>query len=173
MGTALAIIFLTTWINQAFFYYGYYEGQKVHVLLWVIKPNTPILGELTQGGVALTLEGSIRGLIIGTKIITLFCLGMAFIENTSVRETIGAFSKYSPKLATMVAITIRYFPLIEEDMKEAYYGLITRGYDPKFRNFLRTLKILMTTLIIVWLKRSKSIAIAAEFRGLFEKKETR
>ncbi len=169
----MAIIFITTWINQAFFYYGYYEGQKVHVIFWVIRPNTPILGEITQGGIALTLEGCIRGLIVGTKIVTLFCLGMAFIENTSVRETLSLFSKKSPRMATIVAITIRYFPLIEEDMHEAYYGLITRGYEPRLRNFLKTLKILMTTLVIVWLKRSKSIAIAAEFRGLFERRGTR
>ncbi|RLF67766.1 MAG: hypothetical protein DRN26_01515 [Thermoplasmata archaeon] len=155
-------IFMLSVISQGFFYYGYYEGQSVHIILWILRPSTPLLGTIT-GGIALTLEGIIHGVIVGTKIVTLMLLGVAFASKTKVSEFVPFLKKYSHDLALSVAIVLRYIPIIADDFENAYNGLLTRG-TLKIGKF-KTLKLLFKAVIVNLSKRAESIAISMYFRG--------
>jgi len=158
----ISYIFILSVLSQGFFYYGYYEGYDVHVIMWVLKPGTPFLGPVT-GGIALTLEGLIHGMIVGTKISTLMLLGIAFASKTKISEFVPLIKKYSNELALSVAIVLRYIPIIAEDFENAYNGLLTRGISEIGK--IKTIKLLFKAVIVNLSKRAESIAIIMYFRG--------
>jgi len=161
----LGYVFIFTLISQGFFYYGFYLGQKVHIIFWILRPEVPILGTITGGGIALTVEGLYHGLIVGTKIITLTLIGLAFMSKTKASEFLPMLKKISRKLAFSVVLVFRYFPIIMNDFQNAYEGLKTRGIEKI--GVIRGLKLIFKAVIINMAKRAESITIAATFRKIY------
>ena len=160
----LGCVFIFTLISQGFFYYGFYLGQNVHIIFWVVRPEVPILGIIT-GGIALTVEGLYHGLIVGTKIITLTLIGLAFMSKTRVSEFLPILKKISHKLAFSIVLVFRYFPIIMSDFQNAYDGLKTRGIERI--GIIKGLKLIFKAVIINMAKRAESITIAATFRRIY------
>ena len=155
-------IFILSVLSQGFFYYGYYEGENVNIILWILKPEFPVLGRIT-GGIALTTEGMMHGIIVGAKIVTLMLLGMAFANKTKVSEFVPIIRRYSRELALSTAIVLRYIPIIANDFENAYNGLLTRGI-PKIGK-IKLIKLVFKAVIVNLSKRAESIAITMYFRG--------
>ncbi len=170
----LPVIKFSAWIifgfvlSQAFFYWGFYSGQKTDIIFWVIKPNiNPIIDFLTEDkGIAVTYQGILWGLVSSAKLIITLYLAFAFSKGLNPKAVLNFLKKahISPIIALGTAMTFRLLPEMLEMAKTVYS--VSKVRKPKNFNKLKMPYTLLKALIYSSVKKAYVTSIALETKGL-------
>ncbi len=170
----LPVIKFSAWIvlgfvlSQAFFYWGFYSGQKTDIIFWVIKPHyNMIVDFLTEGrGIAMTYQGIIWGVISSAKLLITLFLAFSFSKRLSPKTVLNALEKINvpPLIALGAAMTFRLLPEIVEMSKTVYS--VSRIRKPKRFSRITMPYTFLKALIYNSVKKAFVTSLALETKGL-------
>ncbi len=170
----LPVIKFSGWIvlgfilSQAFFYWGFYSGQKTDIFFWVIKPNyNPVIDFLTEGrGIAITYQGIVWGVISSAKLLITLFLAFSFSKGLNPKTVLSFLKKVHvpPLIALGTTMTFRLLPEMVEMTKTVYS--VSKLRKPKNASRLKTPYILLKALIYTSVKKAFVTSIALETKGL-------
>ena len=153
--------------SQSVFYWGFYAGQKVYVLFWIMRPGQNYLIDfLTQGkGIAITYQGFFWGLMSSAKLVTTLLLAYSFSKKFDPFSAIKLMKKFKLPEPFILGflLTFRVLPVMNE-MGRTIYAV------GKVRSQGRSKKVLLPylylkSLIYNSVKRAYMITLAIETKG--------
>ncbi|MDP8022870.1 MAG: energy-coupling factor transporter transmembrane component T [Nitrososphaeria archaeon] len=170
----LPVIKFSAWVvlgfvlSQAFFYWGFYSGQKTYIIFWVIKPHYNLLVDfLTEGkGIAITYQGIIWGIISSAKLLITLFLAFSFSKRLNPKIVLNALKKIHvpPLIALGAAMTFRLLPEMAEMSKTLYS--VSRIRKPKKFSRITMPYTFLKALIYNSVKKAFVASLALETKGL-------
>lgn len=156
-------------ISQSLFYWGFYAGERVTVLLYIFGPGAnPAVDALTMGrGIAVTVQGIYWGIESAAKFgITYFsALGVLYTTRPSrILESINGTRL--PQFIKLSAIaTFRVLPVMVEDM-EAVMSVARARRPAGLGKRLAEPFTVVRSMIFNSVKRAYHLSMALEIRGM-------
>ncbi len=164
-----ALLSLSFIISQSLFYWGFYSGERVTVLLYVFGPGTnPVVDALTMGrGVAITAQGIYWGIESAAKFgITYFSALGALYTTRPSRILESIYGTRLPQFMKLSAIaTFRVLPVMVEDM-EAVISVARARRPAGLRKRLVEPFTVVRSMIFNSVKRAYHLSMALEIRGV-------
>ena len=163
----LCSLILSTTLFQGAFYYRYYQGEKVTIILQIIPRDTPILSFLTANkGIAFTYEGILYGLFVSLKICNAILASLIFIATTKSSEIINLLRKMRLpyKLIIVVIMAIRFIPTIMEEINRILIAFKQKGYNFSLLNIMHSMRLIAKNLVFSNIRRAISLSISLELR---------
>jgi len=151
------------------FYWGFYSGERVAVLLYIFGPGAnPAIDALTMGkGIAVTVQGIYWGIESAAKFgITYFsALGVLYTTRPSrILESINGTRL--PQFIKLSAIaTFRVLPVMVEDM-EAVMAVARARRPAGLGKRLAEPFTVVRSMIFNSVKRAYHLSMALEIRGM-------
>lgn len=176
----LSSLFLFTIFSQSLFFYKYYQGKSVTILLTILPPKRDLWRGITTGkGIVFTLEGALYGVKVALKISTALTLGFFLLLTTRPIELMSALTQigFPPSIALMVISALRFIPTLYEEMSSTFRALKMKGETLSLTNFFRIIKLIVSNTIYRSIGRALILGLSLELRGFkgklkrLEKKE--
>lgn len=119
-------------------------------------------------GNSYTLESLIYGLVTGVKITVMLLWLDCFNEIISPEKFIYIFGRFSPRLAVVLSMSLRFIPMFRKQSKEIEEARRSLGLSSKDRNVIRRFRNSVSNLsiLITWiLERGIDTAASMNARG--------
>lgn len=140
----LPLVILISVFNAAFSHYGVTE-------LFTLK-----------SGNSVTLEALVYGAVFGFRTVCILLWLDCFNEVFSAEKIIWLFSRFSPKIALVISMTLRFIPLLREsaeNIRKARRGL---GIDSNSESGIKKFKLAAHEMSILITKALESAADTAD-----------
>ncbi|NPB00095.1 MAG: hypothetical protein GXO10_01855 [Crenarchaeota archaeon] len=141
----------------------FYSAEPKTVILVIIPPNFPIIGQLT-GGLYLIYQGLIYGLVQSLRMVSVLLVGLAVAWSSNETEVFQILRHYlkSRKLTIAVGIAVRFLDEFQENLRLVRLNMRlmseTKNIFKKFINIV----IPLTAYII---RKTYTITLALIYRG--------
>lgn len=161
----LALLIWGTIYSQALFY----SQLPRTVIFTIIRPEFPILGWLTGGGLFVYEEGFHHGAVQGLRSASILSLGLLMCWTTDSRDMlnglVGLRVPYS--VAFMVITAVRFLPIIITEVATVITVQRLRGFNPtKFGSgIIKTLLNILTPTLANCVRRTGTLAISIQSRA--------
>lgn len=116
-----------------------------------------------------SIEGIIFGITISIRLITLLTVVFIFTSTTSPKDILEAFSFLPYEVATMLMLSLRFIPLVKDEVTKIINAQKSRGLDFRNPNILKTYFPIFVPLFAKTLEGSNHLALAMESRGFKSK----
>ncbi|MDW5550582.1 energy-coupling factor transporter transmembrane component T [Methanosarcina sp.] len=166
--TLVILLVLLIWgtiYSQALFY----SQLPRTVIFTIIRPEFPILGWLTGGGLFVYEEGFHHGAVQGLRSASILSLGLLMCWTTDSRDMlnglVGLRVPYS--VAFMVITAVRFLPIIITEVATVITVQRLRGFNPtKFGSgIIKTLLNILTPTLANCVRRTGTLAISIQSRA--------
>jgi len=157
--------------SQAVFYWGYYSGAQVNVLLYIFRPETNLfIDALTMGkGIAITVQGIYWGIESSLKFGITYFSALGVIYTTSPAEILRTI--YSVKLPQFIRLSaisaFRVLPVMVEDMQSIIAVAKARRPDGLIKRLVEPFTV-VKSMIFNSVKRAYHLSMAIEIKGMPE-----
>lgn len=166
--TLVLLLVLLIWgtiYSQALFY----SQLPRTVIFTIIRPDFPILGWLTGGGLFVYEEGLHHGAVQGLRSASILSLGLLMCWTTDSRDMlnglVGLRVPYS--VAFMVITAVRFLPIIITEVATVITVQRLRGFDPKKlgSGIIETLLNILTPTLANCVRRTGTLAVSIQSRA--------
>lgn len=166
--TLVLLLVLLIWgtiYSQALFY----SQLPRTVIFTIIRPDFPILGWLTGGGLFVYEEGLHHGAVQGLRSASILSLGLLMCWTTDSRDMlnglVGLRVPYS--VAFMVITAVRFLPIIITEVATVITVQRLRGFDPKKlgSGIIKTLLNILTPTLANCVRRTGTLAVSIQSRA--------
>lgn len=166
--TLVILLVLLIWgtiYSQALFY----SQLPRTVIFTIVRPEFPILGWLTGGGLFVYEEGFHHGAVQGLRSASILSLGLLMCWTTDSRDMlnglVGLRVPYS--VAFMVITAVRFLPIIITEVATVITVQRLRGFNPtKFGSgIIKTLLNILTPTLANCVRRTGTLAISIQSRA--------
>ena len=123
------------------------------------------LQTFTYVPIKFSLEGMIFGITISMRLLTLLTVVFTFTFTTSPREILEAFSFLPHEIAIMLMLSLRFIPLVKDEVAKIINAQKSRGLNFRSVNFFKTYFPILVPLFVKTLEGSNHLALAMESRG--------
>jgi len=161
----LALLIWGTIYSQALFY----SQLPRTVIFTIIRPEFPILGWLTGGGLFVYEEGFHHGAVQGLRSASILSLGLLMCWTTDSRDMlnglVGLRVPYS--VAFMVITAVRFLPIIITEVATVITVQRLRGFNPKKfgSGIIKTLLNILTPTLANCVRRTGTLAVSIQSRA--------
>jgi len=141
----------------------FYSAEPKTVLLVIIPPNFPVLGQLT-GGLYLIYQGLIYGLVQSLRMVSVILVGLAVAWSSSETEVFQVLRHYlrSRKLTVAVGLAVRFLDEFQENLKLVRVNMKILS---RTRNILKTFTNIVIPLTAYIIRKTYTIALSLIYRG--------
>ncbi len=141
----------------------FYSAEPKTVLLVIIPPNFPILGQLT-GGLYLIYQGLIYGLIQSLRMVSVILVGLAVAWSSTDTEVFQVLRHYlkSQKLTVAVGLAVRFLDEFQENLKLVRINL---DLVSKSRNIFKRFINIVIPLTAYIIRKTYTISLSLIYRG--------
>ena len=166
--TLAILLILLIWgtvYSQALFY----SQLPRTVIFTIIRPDFPVLGWMTNGGLFVYAEGLQHGAIQGLRSATIMSLGLLMCWTTDSRDMlnglVGLSVPYS--VAFMVVTAVRFLPIIITEVTTVITVQRLRGFSPKkFGSGIITTSLnILTPTLSNCVRRTGTLAVSIQSRA--------
>lgn len=166
--TLVILLVLLIWgtiYSQALFY----SQLPRTVIFTIIRPEFPILGWLTGGGLFVYEEGFHHGAVQGLRSASILSLGLLMCWTTDSRDMlnglVGLRVPYS--VAFMVITAVRFLPIIITEVATVITVQRLRGFNPKKfgSGIIKTLLNILTPTLANCVRRTGTLAVSIQSRA--------
>jgi energy-coupling factor transport system permease protein len=166
--TLVLLLVLLIWgtiYSQALFY----SQLPRTVIFTIIRPDFPILGWLTGGGLFVYEEGLHHGAVQGLRSASILSLGLLMCWTTDSRDMlnglVGLRVPYS--VAFMVITAVRFLPIIITEVATVITVQRLRGFNPKKlgSGIIKTLLNILTPTLANCVRRTGTLAVSIQSRA--------
>lgn len=166
--TLAILLILLIWgtiYSQALFY----SQLPRTVIFTIIRPDFPVLGWLTNGGLFVYEEGLHHGAIQGLRSASILSLGLLMCWTTDSRDMlnglVGLRVPYS--VAFMVVTAVRFLPIIITEVATVITVQRLRGFNPKKfgSGITKTLLNILTPTLSNCVRRTGTLAVSIQSRA--------
>lgn len=141
----------------------FYSAEPKTVILVIVPPNFPIIGQLT-GGLYLIYQGLIYGLVQSLRMVSVLLVGLAVAWSSTETEVFQVLRHYlkSRKLTVAVGIAVRFLDEFQENLKLVRLNMRLMSETKNiFRKFINIV-VPLTAYII---RKTYTITLALVYRG--------
>jgi energy-coupling factor transport system permease protein len=166
--TLVILLVLLIWgtiYSQALFY----SQLPRTVIFTIVRPEFPILGWLTGGGLFVYEEGFHHGAVQGLRSASILSLGLLMCWTTDSRDMlnglVGLRVPYS--VAFMVITAVRFLPIIITEVATVITVQRLRGFNPKKfgSGIIKTLLNILTPTLANCVRRTGTLAVSIQSRA--------
>jgi len=166
--TLAILLILLIWVtvySQALFY----SQLPRTVIFTIIRPDFPVLGWMTNGGLFVYAEGLQHGAIQGLRSATIMSLGLLMCWTTDSRDMlnglVGLSVPYS--VAFMVVTAVRFLPIIITEVTTVITVQRLRGFSPKKfgSGIIKTSLNILTPTLSNCVRRTGTLAVSIQSRA--------
>lgn len=157
--------------SQAVFYWGYYSGAQVSVLLYIFRPGAnSFIDVLTMDrGIAVTVQGIYWGIESSLKFGITYFSALGVIYTTSPAEILRTI--YGIKLPQFIRLSaisaFRVLPVMVEDMESIIAVAKVRRPDGLMKRLIEPFTV-VKSMIFNSVKRAYHLSMAIEIKGMPE-----
>ncbi len=162
------IVFPTMWsfiLLQGLFY----SSEPKTVILVLIPQNFPILGKIT-GGLYLTYQGLIYGLIQSLRMVAVILVGLSVAWTSTDTEVFKILRRYfkNIKVTVAVGVAVRF---LDEFLNELKLIITNYRLTYRYRNPIKIVKHIIIPLTAQIIRRSYTLTLALIYRGYLKARE--
>ncbi len=165
LAVLLLLVIWGTMYSQALFY----SQVPRTVIFTIIRPDLPVLGWLTYGGLYVYKEGFHYGAVQGLRSATVLSLGLLMCWTTDPRDMLNGLVrlKVPYSVAFMVVTAVRFLPIIIAEVATVVTVQRLRGFKPtRFGSgMIRTALSILTPTLASCVRRAGVLAVSIESRA--------
>jgi energy-coupling factor transport system permease protein len=165
LAVLLLLVMWGTMYSQALFY----SQVPKTVIFTIIRPDLPVLGWLTRGGLYVYKEGFHYGAVQGLRSATVLSLGLLMCWTTDPRDMLNGLVrlKVPYSVAFMVVTAVRFLPIIIAEVATVVTVQRLRGFKPtRFGSgMIRTALSILTPTLASCVRRAGVLAVSIESRA--------
>ena len=124
-----------------------------------------ILQTFTHFPFRFSVEGMIFGISVSMRLLTLLTLVFTFTSTTKSREILEAFSFLPYEVAIMLMLSLRFIPLVRDNLTKIINAQKARGLNFRSLNIFKTYFPILVPIFVKSLEGSNHLALAMESRG--------
>jgi energy-coupling factor transport system permease protein len=166
--TLVILLILLIWgtiYSQALFY----SQLPRTVIFTIIRPDFPVLGWLTGGGLFVYEEGLHHGAVQGLRSASILSLGLLMCWTTDSRDMLNGLVglKVPYSVAFMVITAVRFLPIIITEVATVITVQRLRGFNPKKfgSGIIKTLLNILTPTLANCVRRTGTLAVSIQSRA--------
>lgn len=165
LAVLLLLVIWGTMYSQALFY----SQVPRTVIFTIIRPDLPVLGWLTYGGLYVYKEGFHYGAVQGLRSATVLSLGLLMCWTTDPRDMLNGLVrlKVPYSVAFMVVTAVRFLPIIIAEVATVVTVQRLRGFKPtRFGSgMIKTALSILTPTLASCVRRAGVLAVSIESRA--------
>lgn len=123
------------------------------------------LQAFTYSGTGFTFKGTVYGLWIAARLVSLFLIVFSFIDTTPSDEIMSIFDFLPGKLSLMFTLLFRLIPEIKKEAERVRVAQISRGRKSGFAPSLRSYFSILIPVFRRTVQRSQKLALSIQSSG--------
>lgn len=162
------ILVLVSTVSQAFFFYKYYRGKEVAILVTLVTPRKHLFWIVSTGkGLVVSIEGGVYGLKIGVKMCIALLSGLFVILTTRPLELFRSLLHVGvpSSIALMAIAGLKFVPTVYEEFSSAVRAFKMKGYNVQVSKLYRIVKLSVANAIYRSIRRAMILGLSLDLRG--------